>query len=112
WTEPVISYIYEPSTGEYREDNAWLRSKPNLNQGNRVWLYHTAQGFANYTNRFGDHNVLATVVYERRWGGRTEYQAGRREYDFRIPELNMGSPNREFWSNSGNSNRTALDGWI
>ncbi|WP_169719441.1 TonB-dependent receptor [Olivibacter sitiensis] len=112
WTEPVISYNYNDATGEYIEDNAWLRSKPNLSQGNRTFTYQTAQGFINYAKNFNKHNVTAIAVYERRWGIRNEYTASRREYDFTIPELDMGSPNKEFQANSGTSYSTAQDGFI
>ena len=112
WTEPVIAYTYNTATSEYIEDNAWLRSKPSLSVGNRIWTYYTGQVYLNYDRQFNKHGVSALAVYERRWGGRTELSASRSQYNFTIPELNMGSPNKVDQANAGTSNETAQDGMI
>ena len=112
WSEPFISYTYIPSTGLYEENNAWLRSKPSLSQSNMIKEFATIQGFVNYDNQLGDHGIQALAVYERRWGGQRQLNAGRTQYDIAIPELNMGSPDKNNQSNSGTSSETGQDGLI
>ena len=112
WNEPFISYIYNQTTGEYEEDNAWLRSKPSLSQSNKIKEFNTIQGYLNYENQFGEHGIQALAVYERRWGGQRQFGASRREYDVPIPELNMGSPDKDNQSNSGSSGESGQDGII
>ena len=112
WSEPFISYIYDPSTGEYEENNAWLNSKPSLSQNNKTVGFTTIQGFINYDNQFGHHGIQALAVYEKRWGGQRQFSAGRTQYDIAIPELNMGSPDKINQSNSGSSGEKGQDGVI
>lgn len=44
WREPMISYIYDPSTETYNEDNEWNRYKPSLSLGNTAFTYYTGAG--------------------------------------------------------------------
>lgn len=112
WTEPVIAYTYSTATSQYVQDNAWLRSKPSLSVGNRFWTYYTGQLYLNYDRQFNKHGVSALAVYERRWGGYNQLDASRSQYDFTIPELNMGSVDKANQSNGGTSSKTAQDGII
>ena len=112
WSEPFISYQYNQATGEYEENNGWLRSKPSLSQNINIRTFYTTQGFINYDNQFGNHGIQALAVYERRWGGWKEISAGRTQYDIPIPELNMGSADKMNQSNSGTSSDTGQDGII
>lgn len=112
WTEPFISYKYNAATGQYDEDNAWLRSKPSLSQGNRNRTFYTAQGYVSYDKKIGSHGIQALAVYERRWGGSNEFHAERSQYDVNIHELNMGSPDKENQANSGTSSESAQDGIV
>ena len=112
WSEPDISYIYNQTTGEYDENNAWLRSKPNLSQNTVFRTFYTTQGFINYDNQFGKHGLQALAVYERRWGGQKQFSAARNQYDVRIPELNMGSSDKANQSNGGSSSESGQDGVI
>ena len=45
-------------------------------------------------------------------GNVSELTAGRTQYDFAIPELNMGSPNKEYQSNGGYSTSYAQEGVV
>jgi TonB-linked SusC/RagA family outer membrane protein len=112
WVVPFISYQLNATTGEYDEDNAWLRSKPTLGQNSTIRTFYTTQGFINYDNQFGKHGLQALAVYERRWGGQRGYAASRINYNIAIPELDMGSPNKEDQSNSGSSTESGQDGFI
>ena len=111
WSEPYISYTLS-STGEYEEINGWDTGAPQLYVGNRTWTDYTFQGFLNYKNQIKDHGIEALVVYERRWGNKTELTAGRTHYEFDIPELNMGSSDKDYQSNGGYSTEYAQHGVV
>lgn len=111
WSEPYISYQLN-NESEYVEHNGWETSKPTLEEGDRFWTNYTFQGYLNYQNQFGKHSIQALAVYERRWGDKSELSAGRTQYDFDIPELNMGSSNKEYQSNGGYSSEYAQQGVV
>lgn len=110
WQYPFTAYAYNDA-GEIEEQTGG-ENKPSLNISNKQWTYYTIQAQVNYQNTFGKHTVGALAVYERRWGGDTELKAGRKNYDFMIPEIDMGSPIKEFQSNSGKSSRFAQQGYV
>ncbi len=110
WQYPFIAYAYNDA-GEIEAQQGG-EAKPSLNIRNKQWTYYTVQASINYDRTFGKHSVGLLGVYERRWGGDFETRAGRKNYDFMIPELNMGSPIAEYISNSGTSNRFANQGYV
>lgn len=110
WVYPFTAYAYNEA-GEIEEQQGG-EAKPSLNIRNKQWTYYTIQASVNYERIFGKHEVGLLGVYERRWGGDFETKAGRKNYDFWIPELNMGSPVAEYISNSGTSSRFANQGYV
>ena len=110
WQYPFTAYAYNDA-GEIEAQQGG-EAKPSLNIRNKQWTYYTIQASINYDRTFGKHSVGLLGVYERRWGGDFETKAGRKNYDFMIPELNMGSPIAEYISNSGTSNRFANQGYV
>lgn len=109
WVYPYIAYRL--NAGEVEEITGGS-AKPGLSVGNRQWTSYTMQGHINYSNTFGKHSVGALAVYERRWGGKTDFAASRTQYDFLIPELNMGSVDKQYQSNSGYSTKYAQQGVV
>ena len=110
WQYPFTAYAYNDA-GEIEEQQGG-EAKPSLAVKNKQWTYYTIQAHLNYDRKFGKHEVGVLGVYERRWGNTIETNAGRKNYDFMIPELNMGSPVAEFISNSGTSSQFAQQGYV
>ena len=110
WQYPFTAYAYNDA-GEIEEQQGG-EAKPSLNITNKQWTYYTIQAHLNYERRFGKHEVGVLGVFERRWGNTVETKAGRKNYDFMIPELNMGSPVAEFISNSGTTTRFGQQGYV
>lgn len=110
WQYPFTAYAYNDA-GEIEEQQGG-EAKPSLNVTNKQWTYYTIQAHLNYERTFGKHEVGLLGVFERRWGNIFETKAGRKNYDFWIPELNMGSPIAEFISNSGTTSRFGQQGYV
>lgn len=110
WSYPFTAYAYN-ADGEIEAQQGG-NVAPELNLANRQWTNYTLQAHLNYENTFGKHSIGALAVYERRWGGKTELNAGRKRYEFMIPELNMGNVNKEYQSNSGTSTNYAQQGVV
>lgn len=110
WQYPFTAYAYNDA-GEIEEQTGG-EAKPSLNIKNKQWTYYTIQAHINYERTFGKHEVGLLGVYERRWGNTIETRAGRKNYDFMIPELNMGSPVAEYISNYGTSSGFASQGYV
>lgn len=110
WIYPFTAYAYNEA-GEIEAQQGG-EQKPSLNIRNKQWINKTVQASIDYARTFGKHEVDLLGVYERRWGKTFETRAGRKNYDFLIPELNMGSPIAEYISNSGTSSRFANQGYV
>ena len=110
WQYPFTAYAYNDA-GEIEEQQGG-EAKPSLNITNKQWTYYTIQAHLNYDRTFGKHSVGVLGVFERRWGNTVETRAGRKNYDFWIPELNMGSPIAEYISNYGTSSRFGQQGYV
>jgi len=111
WSQPYVSYT-QNSTGGYDKVDGWLSTKPSLGEGDRKWSNYTFQGYLNYEKHFGKNNINGLAVYERRWGNYNDLEAGRSQYDFTVPELNMGSPDHNYQSNGGYSTSYAQEGVV
>lgn len=110
WQYPFTAYAYNDA-GEIEEQQGG-EAKPSLNITNKQWTYYTIQAHLNYERTFGRHEIGLLGVFERRWGNTVETKAGRKNYDFMIPELNMGSPIAEYISNSGTTSRFGQQGYV
>lgn len=110
WQYPFTAYAFNADGDVEAQKGGPVN--PELSVGNRQWTNYTVQGHINYANTFGKHSVGVLAVYERRWGNKTDLQAGRKMYEFLIPELNMGSVNKEYQSNSGYSTEYAQHGVV
>ena len=109
WGHPYEYYVYDAANNKYNKSE--LQSDADLSQSTKVNAYYTVQGYLNYANSFGNHNISGLFVYERRWGGRKiDYSARRTQFDVSIPELDMGSKNNQY--NSGTSSAEAQDGFV
>lgn len=112
WVEPYLAYVYNNVDKTYDEQNNWLSQKPRLSQEYKRWTNYTFQVHLNYQRTFGFHDVGILAVYERRLGETRSMTAGRTNYLLSIPELDMGSSNKEDQSNGGSSYKTASDGFV
>lgn len=109
WVYPYEYYVYDAANKKYNKSE--LQSDAELSQSTQINTFYTIQGYVNYANSFGKHNVSGLFVYERRWGGTSvKYNASRTGFDIKIPELNMGSKDNQY--NSGTSSEEGQDGFV
>lgn len=103
------SYVYREENGQYeRVLSGMSPSLSNLNQTSHyvTQLYFNSK--INYTRQFDVHNLAMMVGYEQFQIRNSTMQAGRNDFLSPIlPELNMGTTNKERQSNSGFSSQDA-----
>lgn len=73
---------------------------------------YTYQGYINYSNSFGKHNVTGLFVAEARNGDRDLLTARRNNFAISIDELNLGSSNKNDFDNGGTSSVSAQIGYV
>lgn len=109
WNVPYTSYVYDAVNNIYNEKTTSFAAS--LKQGNRIYMYYTAQGYINYANQFDNHGLTGMLVYERRWGGKpSDFYGQRTNYSVLIPELDMGPSGNQY--NGGTSSQMAQDGIV
>src|SRR5699024_2231989 len=64
---------------------------------------YTYQGYINYHNTFGKHDVTGLLVAEGRNSINKLFSARREHYAVNIDELSMGSSDKKDFNNSGSS---------
>ncbi|WP_242204041.1 SusC/RagA family TonB-linked outer membrane protein [Aestuariivivens insulae] len=103
WETPIPFYGVDTSTTPYTypEIGTDGPAKPRYEIQNRQRQSFTYQGFLNYSNTFGKHDVGATFVLEARNTKLQYFSAERVNYNVNIPELNNGGPAAADKDNSG-----------
>lgn len=109
WHRPFVFYTQNTSTTPYtytpafstQETSAQVYSwlSQNYYQNNSL----TFQGYLNYHNNFGKHDVTGLVVAERRSNKEMTFNARRNNFAVDIDELSLGSSNRPDYDNGGSS---------
>lgn len=105
WITPIPFYSVDTSQRPYVYTLAGNDgpAKPIYQQSYAQSQAFTYQGFINYSNRFGQHDVGLLVVLEARNTKASVFGAARSNYNVLVPELNNGSSNSTDISNYGYS---------
>ncbi|MDR3251275.1 MAG: TonB-dependent receptor [Tannerella sp.] len=111
WILPLVYYNLTPE-GEYEKIDQSSTVKPSLSQEYKRWDWYTFDGSLNYTNTFGKHKIDALALFEARWTESATTTTSKSEFDFRIPELSIGTSDREKWGLGGTSGETAQYGFV
>ncbi|MBO9631506.1 MAG: TonB-dependent receptor, partial [Chitinophagaceae bacterium] len=113
WNEPApSSWSINTNTNPYSYTEVLVSGKPSLLAQNQRWKEYTYQGILNYNNSFGKSDITALAVIEAR---RTNYDyvaASRGNFEFNIPEIDLGSSDKEDWGTGGTSSQTAQVGYV
>lgn len=113
WNEPApSSYSINTTTDPYTYTEVLVAGKPSLLTQNQRWKEFTYQGILNYSNSFGKSDVSFLGVIESR-ETRWDYMAASRgNFEFRIPEIDLGSSDKEDWGTGGTSSQTRQVGYV
>lgn len=113
WSTPKPTYYdIDLSTDPYSYKPITDNSLPSLSERNDRWKDYTFQGMLNYANVFGKHSIAGLLLMEARKSTNAYLSAGRSAYEVDIPEMNMGSPNSDNWSNGGSSSEATQVGYM
>ncbi len=85
---------------------SWLEQE--YNKGTN----YTYQGYLNYKNTFGDHNVTGLFVVEARKNTYEYFRTRRNNFAIEIDELSLGSSNRLDYDNAGGSSTGSEIGYV
>jgi len=113
WRTPILSYSADFSTTPATYTPGYTEfSQPQLNESVSQNKAFTYQGYINYHNTFGQHDVTFLGVVESRnqkyWG----LGAGRTAYPINIDELDQGGVAAGQISNGGSSSEQAQVGYL
>ncbi|HEX8675985.1 MAG TPA: TonB-dependent receptor [Segetibacter sp.] len=103
WLTPIPYYSYDPVTKTYPLAGTDGPAKPTYSVSYNQSQAFTYQGYINYHNTFGLHDIAALVVLEARNTKSSVFGAGRVNYNVTVPELNNGSSSSTDISNYGYS---------
>ena len=113
YTTPIPFYNVDTTTNPYTyKEGIQGNSKASF------WEYYnqthafTYQGYINYHNTFGKHDITALAVVENRIVKYEEFSAQRLNYSLDIDELNYGGSGSSDISNSGYSTLTKQLGYV
>jgi len=103
WLTPIAFYTYDSATNTYPKAGLDGPAKPQYGEEYDQSQAFTYQGYINYHNSFGKHDVSGLVVLEARNIKTSIFGAGRANYNIGVPELNNGSSSSTDISNYGYS---------
>ena len=114
WRTPIPYYTVNTSTTPYTYPQAGTDgpAKPNYTVSLLQSQAFTYQGYLNYNNRFGKHDIGGTLVLESRNTKLMSLMASRTNFNVSVPELSNGSFNATDISNSGFSSEAKQRGLI
>lgn len=113
WAETRSTYYnINRSTDPYTFNEIVSAVKPSLSQTQQIWKNYTYQAILSYDTSFGDHNLSLLGVAEARRTDYNIFSAGRSGFELPIPELSLGSADKDLQSNSGGSLETAQVGYV
>ncbi|SHM62671.1 TonB-linked outer membrane protein, SusC/RagA family [Chitinophaga jiangningensis] len=109
WHTPFYFYSQNTATTPYTYTKQVSTSEGNaapytwLNQEYAKNQFFTYQGFLNYHNTFGKHDITGLLVAEARRNDSTGFSARRNNFAVNIDELGMGSSNKNDFDNNGST---------
>jgi len=118
WHTPYYFYAQNTNTTPYTytkdiatsEGGAatytWLRQEQQKRQ------YFTYQGYVNYENSFGKHDITGLFVAESRNNTYDEFWARRNQFAIDVDELDMGSSAKDDFDNGGLSSEGTQIGYV
>lgn len=113
WSEPKSEYyLLDNSTDPYQFTKVTNENLPSLSEGMNQFKSYTYQGILTYKGKFRDHGFGALFVAEARKTTSNNFSASRSHYEIPIPELNLGSSEKDYQSNGGGSSETAQVGFV
>lgn len=118
WHIPFIYHKIDLSTQPYTFTEAITNQEGNsvpykwLNEKSERTYNYTYQGYINYANAFGDHNVTGLLVAEGRNSTYNWFSTRRNNYAVDIDEIGMGSSNKLDFSNDGLSSTSSEVGFV
>lgn len=113
WSEPASTYYkIDTSTNPYSFREVTNKNLPSLQEGMNQIKTYTYQGILTYKGKFGDHSLNLLGVGEAIQTKYNDFWASRSNYQIPIPELNLGSSDKEYQANGGGSYEAAQVGFV
>jgi TonB-linked SusC/RagA family outer membrane protein len=113
WRTPILSYSADFSTTPHTFTPGYTEySNPQLNEGTGQNKAFTYQGYINYHQAFGEHDITFLGVVESRTQKYWSMSAGRTNYPINIDELDQGGVAAGEISNGGFSSQQAQVGYL
>lgn len=118
WHRPFIYWIQNTSTTPYTYTSAF--STQETSATTYTWLNQqylqnntiTWQGYINYHNTFGKHDITGLAVAELRSNKEFDFRARVNNYAVNIDELSLGSSNRNDFDLGGGSGTGSQVGYV
>lgn len=115
WHQPFVFYSRN-ANGEYTRS---VSNQENSTQ-TYMWLQQnywqqntlTLQGYINYHNTFGKHDITGLAVVEKRSAKQSDFWGRRNNFGVSIDELGLGSSNRNDYDNGGGSGTSSQVGYV
>ncbi|WP_307378396.1 SusC/RagA family TonB-linked outer membrane protein [Chitinophaga terrae (ex Kim and Jung 2007)] len=113
WQTPVLSYTPDFSSDPVKFNPVYSEfSQPQLSQNTGQNKAFTYQGYLNYHNTFGAHDVTFLAVAEARSGKSWTMNAQRTYFPIDIDELDQGGVGAGQMTNGGSSWKNAQVGYV
>jgi TonB-linked SusC/RagA family outer membrane protein len=118
WHKPFIYWSQNTSTTPYTYTPAFSTQETSattfswLNQQYYQNNSITFQGFLNYHNSFGKHDVTGLLVAEKKSNKQLDFSARRNNFAVDLDELGLGSSNKNDFDNGGGSGTGSQVGYV
>ena len=118
WHTPYYFYAQDVSTTPYtytKDISTAEGGSPSftfLRQEQQKRQYLTYQGFVNYANSFGNHDITGLFVAEARSNTYDNFWARRNNFAIDVDELDMGSSSKDDFDNGGLSSEGTQIGYV
>ncbi|MEO5562126.1 MAG: TonB-dependent receptor [Chitinophagaceae bacterium] len=118
WHKPFVYYIQNTAVTPYTYTPAF--STQETSATTYTWLNQqyfqnnsiTFQGFLNYQNTFGKHDVTGLLVAEKKSNRQMDFSARRNNFAVDLDELALGSSNKNDFDNGGGSGTGSQVGYV
>jgi TonB-linked SusC/RagA family outer membrane protein len=118
WHKPFIYWTQNTTTTPYTYTSAFSTQESSasvfawLNE--QYWQNNTItwQGYLNYHNTFGKHDITGLVVAEQRSNKQMDFRARINNYAVDIDELSLGSSNKNDFDIAGGSGTGSQVGYV
>jgi TonB-linked SusC/RagA family outer membrane protein len=118
WHRPFIYWTQNSTTTPYTYTSAFSTQENSATT--YAWLQQqywqqntlTFQGYLNYHNTFGKHDITGLVVAEERKWKQFDFRGRRNNFGVDIDELSLGSSNKNDYDNGGGSGTGSSVGYV